>query len=259
MTQQASRPGSGHRGIDVEGAFNVRDLGGLRSATGGAVRRGLLYRSGDLGRLTPAGAAQLRALGVVTVIDLRTSAELERRGVHPFEGHGIAHRHEPLLQSSAAEPETASPAELPPDALAGLSRHIATAGSAGVGRVLTALAREDTLPAVVHCVAGKDRTGVVVALVLALLGVPDDEIVADYILSEAALTALRANAHGHHAELAAWMDRVPPPLLRARPEAMHDFLAWMRTEHGSPEGYAGTAGVTGADVEALRTRLLDRA
>jgi hypothetical protein len=155
---------------------------------------------------------------------------------------------------SATEPE-AQLTDLPPDVLDRLYRHLAEQGSANVGQVLTWLAQEP-LPAIVHCVAGKDRTGLVVAVLLALLGVPDQDIAADYALSEAGLAAYRDWANEHSPEVAAWMTRVPPPLLEARPEAMLDLLHWLREQHGSIEAFADSIGVGDATREALRARLL---
>lgn len=240
----------------MDGAYNVRDLGGLVTEDGLVVRRGLVLRSGDLGRLTEAGAAQLRTLGVATIIDLRTNAEVQRRGRFQFEDHGIAYRHRPLLDLSATEPE-AQLSDLPPDVLDRLYRHLAEHGASNVALVLTWLG-EESQPALVHCVAGKDRTGLVVALVLALLGVPDADIAADYALSHAALVAFRDRAVELEPDAATWLARVPPQLLEARPESMLDFLAWLREQHGSIEAYVESIGVSGATVAALRVRLLAR-
>lgn len=243
------------RDVTIDGAFNVRDVGGLGTGDGRVVRRGLLYRSGDLGRLTTAGADQLQTLGIATIVDLRTTAEVGRRGRFPFEGHGIAYRHRPLLDLSATEPE-GQLSDLPPDVLDQLYRHLAAEGSGNLALVLTWLAEEPTLPALVHCVAGKDRTGMVIAVLLALLGVPDQDIAADYALSEAGLAAFRNRADAKDAGVAAWLTRVPPQLLQARPGAMLDFLVWLRERHGSVEGFAHAIGVSGATVAALRLRLL---
>jgi protein-tyrosine phosphatase len=243
------------RELTVDGAYNVRDVGGLHARGGAVVRRGLLYRSGDLGRLTAAGADRLRALGVATIIDLRTTAEVERRGRYPFEEHGIAYRHRPLLNLSATEPE-AQLADLPPDVLDRLYRHLAEQGAASLALVLTWLGEEPTLPALVHCVAGKDRTGLVIAVLLALLGVADEDIAADYALSEAALVAFRRWAEEHDADVAGWLTRVPAMLLESRPETMLEFLSWLRDQHGSIEAYVRSIGVGDATLAALRRRLL---
>jgi protein tyrosine/serine phosphatase len=243
------------RELAIDGAYNVRDLGGLSAGGDRVVRRGLVYRSGDLGRLTAAGAGDLRALGVATIIDLRTTAEVQRRGRFPFEDLGIAYRHRPLLDLSATEPE-AQLADLPSDVLDQLYRHLAQQGSGNLALVLTWLAEEPTLPALVHCVAGKDRTGLVAAVLLGLVGVADVDIAADYALSQAALAAFRSRAEEQDGDAAAWLARVPRQLLEARPEAMLDLLGWLRERHGSIEGYVRSIGVTNATIAALRIRLL---
>jgi len=243
------------REILIDGAFNARDVGGLVNGAGAVVRRGQVYRSGDLSRLTAAGADQLRALGVATIIDLRTAAEVARRGRYPFEDSGIAYRHRPLLDMSATEPE-GQLADLPPDVLDRLYRHLAEEGARNLAQVLAWLGDDGTVPVLVHCVAGKDRTGMLVAVLLAVLGVPDDDIAADYALSEVGLAALRQWAEEHDPDVGMWLERVPPQLLDAQPRAMLDFLRWLREEHGSVEAYLSSIGVAPSTVAALRRRLL---
>ena len=172
-------------------------------------------------------------------------------------GHSyvLTYWHRPLLDVRATEPE-AQLADLPPDVLDQLYRRLATDGSANIGLVLMRLAEQPALPALVHCVAGKDRTGLVAAVLLGLLGVPDEDIAADYALSEAALAAFRRRAEEQDPDVAAWLSRVPPQLLQARPEAMLDFLGWLRERHGSIDGYVRSIGVGDATVAALRLRLL---
>lgn len=243
------------RALTIGGTFNVRDIGGLPTRGGGMVRRGLVYRSGDLGRLTAAGAEDLRTAGVVTVVDLRRGPEIELHGRYPFERHGIEYRHRPLLDwSTTGGPER--PAEVPPDILDQAYRRMADEGGVNVGRVLTWISEAGTLPALVHCVAGKDRTGLVIAVLLALLDVPDDEIAADYALSAAALAAHRDWAAANDADAAAWMALVPAPLMESDPAAMRSFLDWLRERHGSVAAYAGTIGVGRDTVAALRARLV---
>jgi protein tyrosine/serine phosphatase len=240
---------------EADGTFNLRDVGGLPAADGLSVRPGSLFRSGDLGRLTSAGAERLRALGVALVVDLRTTAEIERRGRYPFEGHGIEYRHVPLMEARTIEPESV-PRELPPDILFQLLRRFAEDGGERLGEVLRLLASEPATPALVHCVAGKDRTGAVVGVALSLAGVPDDAIAADYARSEAALVALR---EGRDDDLVRWLAAVPPQVLEAKPGAMLAFLAWLRERHGTVEAFAGSIGASAATVAALRARLLEPA
>jgi protein tyrosine/serine phosphatase len=242
-----------NREVALDGAFNVRDAGGLPLGGGETIRRGLVYRSADLSRLSPAGAEQLRALGIRLVIDLRTARELEIRGRFPFEDHGMTYRHRPLMRQSSTE--VTPPAEIPPDVLHRLYRAIATEGAPNVAQVVSWLGDEDALPVVVHCVAGKDRTGMIMAVLLGLLGVADEDIAADYALSEAGLAAYLAHAAQNDADLAEWLGKVPPQLMEARAEVMLDLLAWLRAEHGSVEGYARSIGVAEETIAALRERL----
>lgn len=240
--------------LTVAGTFNLRDVGGIRASDGRVLRSGSLYRSGDLGRLTPAGAERLAELGVGLVIDLRTPSEVERRGRYPFERHGIAYRHEPLLDSQPADPGSLPP-ELPPDLAYQVLLRIATTGGERLGAVLNVLAAEPAVPALVHCIAGKDRTGVVVALVLSLLEVADGEVAADFARSEAEVAALRAGSEDP--DLLRWLESVPAQVLEARPATMLAFLAWVRDQHGSPAAFAASIGVAAAAADALRRRLVE--
>ena len=81
------------RELAIDGAFNLRDLGGLRTRDGRQVARGMVYRAGDLGRLSRVGAERLRGLGLATVVDLRRDPEIERHGRYPFEEHEIGRAH----------------------------------------------------------------------------------------------------------------------------------------------------------------------
>jgi len=243
------------RELTIDGAFNLRDLGGLRTRDGRLVASGMVYRAGDLGRLSRAGAERLRALGLATVVDLRRASEIERHGRYPFEDHGIAYRHLPMLDTGATEPE-ALPAEVPPDVLDRLYRRLADEGGRNLGRVLRWLAEPGALPALVHCVAGKDRTGTVMAVLLGLLDVVDEEIAADYALSAPALAAYRGWAGEHDGAAAEWLAGVPPVLLTSDPAAMLAFLGWLRERHGSVAAFATSIGVSPDVQDSLRDRLL---
>jgi protein tyrosine/serine phosphatase len=123
-----------------------------------------------------------------------------------------------------------------------------------LARVVTTLARTDD-PAVFHCAAGKDRTGVVSALLLSLLGVREEIIVADYAATREALDAIverLMSSEGYRG----MFEELPPDTLHADPETMEGFLARVRQEFGSMVAYAAEIGIAGADVERLRARLI---
>lgn len=135
-------------------------------------------------------------------------------------------------------------------------RYVFLAEFAGepIARVITTIAAADA-GAVFHCAAGKDRTGVISAILLGLLGVPDDVIVADYVATRENLDAIvdRLSAlEGYRAMLAA----LPPDTMHANPETMVEFLERLRAAHRSVEVYARHAGVTADAISRLRGRLL---
>jgi hypothetical protein len=148
------------------------------------------------------------------------------------------------------------PADPPADILLRLSRRIVDEGGSNVGRVLTWLGDEVELPAVVHCVAGKDRTGLVIGVLLSVLDVPDEDVAADYALSEAGLAAMVRWAAQHDPAQAAWLERLPPQLLEAKPATMMQLMDWLRNRHGSIAGFLHSIGAGPPTVEGLRSRLL---
>ena len=132
--------------------------------------------------------------------------------------------------------------------------------SRGVGpvlaRVLQCIAADDATPMVFHCAAGKDRTGIVAATLMTLLGVPDETIAADYALTELVGQAIpeadRAAAFAQYRQHGA-----PPGALNARPEHMVAFLQGLRAAHGSVAQYLAPFGVGSGLVERLRDRFLE--
>ena len=232
------------RDLLFDGAFNLRDLGGLPAAGGRKVRRCTVYRSGELTHLGPDGFDAVRRLGLAVVIDLRTTVEIERRGRLDWEALKVTYRHVSLVEAAVGE-SGAYPPDIPEDWLRHRYEEIVDTRAERVARVLTLLSWPGATPAIVQCTAGKDRTGVVSALLLALLGVPDDEIATDYALSAPAVAA--------RGELA----DVPAPVLAARPETMVEFLTSLRERHGSIEGLILHLGVGPDTVVRLRSLLLE--
>jgi protein-tyrosine phosphatase len=240
------------RVIDLEGCLNFRDLGGYPTADGRRVGWRLVYRSDALHRLTAGDVARMRDdLGIRTVIDLRSSAELRAEGRGPLAAESIGFHHLPLFDGQAARPE-AWPAIA---TLADRYSLLAEVAREPIARVVGILARAEG-PAVYHCAAGKDRTGVVSAILLGLLGVPDEIVVADYAATQERLDDIIARlmeAEGYQTMLAA----LPPDTLHAEAETMVAFLAGIRSRYGSMAGYASAAGVEEADIARLRERLLE--
>ena len=176
--------------IALDGVHNFRDLGGYPTADGRTTRWGRLYRADGLFRLTTADVEALRPLGLRTVVDLRTHEELELRGRFPVEAHPVAFHHIPVLDTTWAHPDERidDVAEF----LCGKYQEMLTDAPHRFAEALDLMGAADALPAVFHCAAGKDRTGVTAMLVLGSLGVPREYIAADYQLTAEAMDRMLA-------------------------------------------------------------------
>jgi protein-tyrosine phosphatase len=245
-----------HRLIRLEGCFNFRDVGGYPTAGGRRVRWRRVFRSDGLHALTAADVRALREeVALAQVIDLRSPSELRSEGRGLLGEEPVEFHHVPLFDgdAAAATPRPAEP-EGPPAAMTLADRYVLLADFAAdrIARVLATLAAAPG-PAVFHCAAGKDRTGVVSAILLGLLGVPDEVIVADYVATRESLDAIvdrLMSLEGYRAMLAA----LPPDTLHANPETMVVLLGHLRARWGSLADYARAAGLD----DAVRTRLIDR-
>lgn len=229
--------------------FNFRDVGGYRGADGRTVRWRRLFRSDALSRLSEQDREQFTRLGVRTVLDLRRSHEVAQAGRVPQWG-GIAYRHLP-----PEHPEWGlTPYHDGLDAsryLADRYHDLVAHGAAELAEAIGLIADESAAPTVMHCVAGKDRTGVVCAFTLALLGVADADIDADYARStpngERYVAWARENGHP---------DLVMRSWWRSPPGTMTTFLSELRDRYGSIARPLTDAGLGNAEIEALQRHLL---
>jgi protein-tyrosine phosphatase len=241
------------RHVAFDRLHNVRDLGRLRGVGGRPVRSGVLYRADSLAKLDGEDLERFRALGVRTVIDLRYPWEIEARGRVPealdVEYFNFSIEHRPYDQ-----------AEIDPDVdpwrfLADRYAEVASDGAVELRGVLETIAGADDGALAFHCASGKDRTGIVAALVLSILGVSEADIATDFALTELATDRLVADWR------AANPDRVLrwPSYARAPEAIIQHFLADLASAHGSIEAYIEDGLGVGDDlVAALRSRLLER-
>ncbi|MFJ7264130.1 tyrosine-protein phosphatase [Streptomyces globosus] len=250
-TPQAATAADGpRRHIPFDRLHNFRDLGGYRTAGGRTVAWGRLYRADSLGKLRGADWERFLGLGVRTVVDLRYPWEIEAKGRIPEPGrftyanHSIEHR---PYDQSAIDPDVD-----PWRYLADRFAEVAEDGAAEIRQVLELLA-EGPGPAVFHCTSGKDRTGLIAALVLTLLEVPEEQILADFALTELATARLLADWHeANPGRTMRW-----PSYGRAPATVMSLTLADLATRHGSPAAYlADRVGITPHTTRLLRERLL---
>jgi hypothetical protein len=223
---------------EFQSLLNFRDVGSLRG--GGVIRPGRLFRSDSLTNLTADEAPAFDALGVATVVDLRRPQEVATYGrVADHPGRRWAN----------IAPDHPEWHVYGYDEAAGVSRfladrylNMADSGRLGLGAAVRAVIDDGDRPTLVHCFAGKDRTGVVIALALSLAGVSDDDIADDYARSDT------------------WQHRVhidvPPHWGAAPRDAILLFLADLRAEYGDVSAYAASAGLKESDIAALRDTLL---
>jgi protein-tyrosine phosphatase len=242
------------RRLGFVGAFNFRDLGGYGTDDGRTVRWRTLYRADALHRLPDDELDQLGQLGVRTVLDLRTAKELEH-GKLQAEHLGITHLHLSVL----SEIWSAEGLDLEADpsvVLGELYVQMLEVGAPAFAGALRVLADAAQVPAVFHCAAGKDRTGVLAALVLSLLGVDDDTIAGDYALTAASMDRMIDRLRRDRPDQLNLMNDQPSAFMMAPAGAMEHFLVELRARHGSAVGYVTDIGVEPEAVAELRRTLL---
>lgn len=242
------------RELEWEGCLNVRDLGGVALERGGETRFGVFVRADNIHRLTEEGWRALAGHGVERIVDLRWQEELDADPPRDLEVDVV---HVSLL------------GELDPDFTDDIADYMATDDPAGYWSVaytrilgaydenfaaaLAAIADADG-PVVFHCAGGKDRTGLVAALLLRLAGVSIDEIARDYALT----FAMRARGRDEWVEAATdeWERQRRTFMQNTPPEAMRIALERLERRHGSVAQYLRNAGLDQARLERLRERLV---
>jgi len=244
------------RVIALEHIHNLRDLGGYPTADGRRTRWRTLFRADGLHRLSGDDLEDVRALGLRTVVDLRSDRELAERGRFPVAEHPVSYHHVSLIDVTWDQ-EEATGLELD---VAGflLEKYleILESGEHRLAELFQVLALPEALPAVFHCAAGKDRTGIVAALVLSALGVADDVVVADYALTGEAMVRMRRWAEATSPEMAEAFRTQPAAHLAAAPGAMAGVLGVLRDVHGSTRDYLRNVGVSNAVLFDLEDALL---
>jgi protein-tyrosine phosphatase len=239
------------RVIALDGAVNFRDLGGYATLDGRRTRWRVLFRADGLGELSVTDFSILRELGIRTVVDLRSGHEVEQ-GRFDVEAHPVDFHHFPFIDQLP----NAEQWYRRPGLLGAQYKEMLDDAAPQIIGALEVLATPDAHPAVFHCTAGKDRTGLLSALVLSLLGVPEETVVADYALSGEAMERLRAKLilkYPDGKDVIADIDEV----FSANPANMVELFAYLHERYGSVAEYAVTVGVPDAVVARLREELLE--
>ena len=258
--------------MNIEGLYNFRDTGGLPLTAGGTTRTGVLFRSAALGALTPNGLDELAATDIGVVVDFRTQSERSAapdRIPHsrPFQVVNLS-----LLQGAMSDmtrglaPSGAVPNQ---EQITEALKMIPTLGDLYTGMLkdgaaqFTEVARliaagTDDAPSgvLVHCTAGKDRTGVATALMLEVAGVEREAVVEDYAASAAHLAGPWAD--GMLSQITAAGIPLTPALQTlvtgTPPEAIEQALAWVDEHHGGAAGYLRSGGIGDAELQTLGAR-----
>ncbi len=225
--------------LTVRGSHNLRDLGGLRTADDQEVRRGRLFRS-DYPAFVDTDVEAAAALSLQTIVDLRREDEADFELVS-WVNHDVSHHLIPLSAGadSAWHADYHAYLEVRPDRVV------------DAVRVLMSAAHQ---PALFHCAAGKDRTGLIAALLLGVLGVDDEQIVADYVLTADAVVPImsRLMLVGPYAELLADSDITTQTPV---PETMQGLLGWLAAR-GGPTSWLLDHGITAVEIAAFRETML---
>ncbi len=243
------------RRVALGGPVNFRDLGGYPAADGRRVAWGRLYRSDSLHHLVSGDGPLLHERGLATAIDFRADDELDRIGIGHLGDLDIRHVHLPTVDRALHT--VRPPGREMPKSAAEVYLHMLRGGAVAYAAALRTIVEADVLPAVFFCMAGKDRTGVFSAIVHGLLGVSDDDIVADYVLTEAVVTTIHERGRLSHPDAAAHWKDMPEDLMGAKAASMEGLVAGVHRDWGGWDSYVTDIGVGPEVVDALRDLLLE--
>ena len=243
--------------VPLEGAFNFRDLGGYATADGRQTQWGRLFRSDALHELSRDDLEAVRALGIRTVLDLRTERELLRTGRGPLEGEPIGFHHLAVIpEGPSSDGEAVAAPDTGDEHLADRYLWYLDVGASALTRAFHLLGSAEQYPLVFHCAAGKDRTGVVAAMILDLCGVDHETIVADYVITgeRIGLILARYQQDPRYADRVA---AIPPVRFSVNASSMEGFLAGIHSTHGGSRAWLEGAGVPAETLDRLVAHLLD--
>lgn len=262
MDNRSVTPVAGERRIALEGTFNFRDLGGYPAAGGRQVKWGELYRSDNLSRLTDDAVRLITDMGVKWIFDLRSDGEARQRPNRLPENAGISTCHLPIVHgeidgvTAFEKIMQGDTSWFTQDFMVNGYMNAIDAYAATWGELIRRLADRDARPAVFHCSAGKDRTGIAAALVLSALGVREDTIIADHQLSNTciapALSDIKARIRSYGVDPESIADYFTAPR-----ECIVAVLDHLRRTYGSAIRYLTTqGGVAPETIQTLKDDLL---
>ncbi|MEI8238823.1 MAG: tyrosine-protein phosphatase [Actinomycetota bacterium] len=247
--------GDPRRLVQLDAVHNFRDMGGYPTYDGHTTRWGRLFRADGLYRLTGIDLDRVRELGLHTVIDLRTAAEVDERGTFPHLEHPVHFHHVPIIDETW-NPEDVVDTDDAAEFLETAYVAMLEEGPDRFAQAIRTLCVPGAFPAVFHCAAGKDRTGMLAMLLLGAVGVEDDYIIADYALTEAGMQRFRDWAMREFPEMAARWAETPAVFSAAVPEAMMRMIGHVRRDYSSIANFVRELGVSDQEITQLRAELL---
>ncbi|KAA6413855.1 MAG: hypothetical protein FRX48_02217 [Lasallia pustulata] len=254
--------------VPVEGIHNFRDLGGYPVSTSPSktIRRNIIFRCAEPSQITPNGIQTLQSLGVATFFDLRSGPEIEKMKARApvVEIKGIERVFVPVFADEDYSPEQIALRykDYASSGTGGFTRayhDILRSAPPSYRRILLHLAEKPHQPCVIHCTAGKDRTGVLAALILELAGVDQDTIAHEYALTELGLKAWRPTVVEHLLQNPALEGNREGALnmVSARAENMLAALEMIREIYGGAEAYVKEkCGLSEEDIARIRQNIL---
>lgn len=255
--------------IQLQGTHNFRDMGGYTALDGRKMKRGILYRSDELSRLTDLDLEKLRQLGIKTICDLRAPNERNSKPDRIPQDAGFRVIHVPIY------PHRKDPNAFQRWFLLVTARfrnfdtelfmieyyhRIAFDNAVHIGEILTLFADQNNLPALVHCAGGKDRTGFVAALVQLLAGVPQETVLEDYLLTNRFMEFYNEKTIRKLRRMSLFQASADflRPVMEARPQYLEQILDEVLNVYGTIEEYLrGACGVSPDSIKALRRLLLE--
>lgn len=249
----------GERFLPLESVNNLRDIGGYRTADGQTIRWGMLYRTGNLARLNGVDMGYLQALGTKLVCDLRSTATIEKSPDRLPAGSGYFHT--PIYEDEFNQelfPVMLFRRHLLGENLAAGYSNWPQSGALAFGKFFEKLTDPDNFPMLYHCTAGKDRAGIATAILLSLLGVPDETIIADYSLTNLMFDRLYQEfVEDNRVEKLGIPNSDIKIMLAANPEWIKDTLDLLNAKFGGAAGYLlAAADVSQDTIDSIRMNLL---
>jgi protein tyrosine/serine phosphatase len=241
--------------VPFAGVLNFRDLGGYPTLDGRTTRWGRLFRSDAMHDLTDEDLVAFRRLGVSSVVDLRSSAEVARTGRGLLEQESLRFVNSSVLSDAETE-EPREESNFDASYLARRYLQYLDVGAPAFVGAIQEMAIPENYPLVFNCFLGKDRTGVLAALVLSCLGVERETIVADYVLTDERMQLIKDKLRRDPIQRET-IDLTPPALLAAHEATMSNFLSEVDRRYGGVRAWVEGAGVASEQVERLEELVLE--